>query len=142
MTQKEFEKKWISLIEHELLKKFPDEFIGLSETEMLMLPQTTLMFGSEFFGSYELVDSKGNALFNVDSYYKAKYILYANRLKPETVLKPIKDEKLVSSVKEYERLLDSILKGMERDFKQEFPDSQHFVAVSNHIFNALNLHRY
>ena len=142
MTQKEFEKKWISLIEHELLKKFPDEFIGLSETESVVMPKISLVFGSEFFGNYELVDSKGNVHFNLDSYYKAKFILYSNRLKPESILQPLKEEKLISAVKEYERLLDSILKRMERDFKQEFPDSHNFPTVSNHVFNTLNLHRY
>lgn len=142
MTQKEFEKKWIGLIENEFLKKFPDEFIELSETESIELPETGLIIGSEFFGSYEIVDSKGNVHFNVDNYYKAKYILYANRLKPENVLQPNDEEKLISAVKEYERLLDSILKQMGRDFKQSFPESQHFVSVSNHVFNALNLKRY
>jgi hypothetical protein len=142
VTQKEFEKKWISLIEHEFLKKFPDEFIGLSETESVDLPNITLMFGSEFFGNYELVDSNGNVHFNVDNYYKAKFILYANRLKPGTILMPLKQDKLISAVKEYERLLDSILKRMERDFKQDFPVSHNFPSVSNHVFNTLNLYRY
>lgn len=142
MTQKEFEKKWIGLIENEFLKKFPDEFIGLSETETITLPNTGLIIGSEFFGNYEIVDAKGNVHFNVDNYYKAKYILYSNRLKPEKVLQPLDEERLMSSVKEYERLLDSILKQMERDFKQTFPESHHFTNVSNHVFNALNLKRY
>lgn len=106
------------------------------------MPNTGLIIGSEFFGNYEIVDSKGNIHFNVDNYYKAKYILYSNRLKPEKVMQPLDDEKLVSAVKEYERLLDSILKQMERDFKQIFPESKNFPAVSNFVFNALNLKRY
>ena len=142
MTQKDFEKKWINSIENDFLKKFPDEFIGLAETESVSMPCTGLIIGSEFFGNYEIVDSKGNVHFNVDNYYKAKYILYSNRHKPESILQPLDEEKLVSAVKEYERLLDTILKQMERDFKTEFPDSQHFISVSNHVFNALNLKRY
>ncbi|MBN1301619.1 MAG: hypothetical protein JW995_10430 [Melioribacteraceae bacterium] len=142
MTQKEFEKKWMSLIENELIKKFPDEFIGLANTTEIIMPPVALVMGSEFFGSYEIVDSSGKLYFNTDSYYKAKYILYSTRGKPEKILQPNDENKIVSSVKEYERLLDSILKEIERDYKKVFPGEHNFVKVSNRIFSALNLHRY
>ncbi len=141
MTQKEFEKKWIALIRNGLIKKFPDEFIELSNTEMINMPEATLLIGSEFFGSFEIVDTSGKVHFKTDSYYKAKYLVYANRNKPETILQPLNEGKLVSAVKEYERLLDSFLKEMSKDFKKEFPESLQFAKVSNHIFNTLQLQR-
>lgn len=141
MTHKDFEHKWISLIQDELLKKFPDEFIELSNTETIIMPETTLLIGSEFFGSYEIVDTSGKAHFKVDNYYKAKYLVYANKNKPSTILQPVNEDKLVSAVKEYERLLDSFLKEMHRDYKQKFQDSLQFPKTSNHIFNALHLQR-
>jgi hypothetical protein len=142
LTQKEFESKWIALIEKEMIKKFPDEFIDLSDCEIVIMPGTFLMIGSEFFGNYEIVDTSGQAHFNFDNYFKVKYILYSNRNKPAQILRPLKEEKIVSAVKEYERLMDSIVRDIGKDYKKVFQDSQQFPKVSNHIFTALNLQRY
>jgi hypothetical protein len=49
VTHKDFEQKWVSLIQNELLKKFPDEFIELSNTETIKMPEVTLLIGSEVF---------------------------------------------------------------------------------------------
>jgi hypothetical protein len=141
VTHKDFEQKWVSLIQNELLKKFPDEFIELSNTETIKMPEVTLLIGSEFFGNYELVDTSGKLYFKVDNYHKAKYLLYSNRNKPETILLPLNEEKLVSAVKEYERLLDSFLKQMNKEFRELFPESTQFPKTSNSIFNTLNLQR-
>jgi len=139
---REFEKKWIRKIEKELLKKFPEEFIVISDTKIIELPQKALLIGSEFFGNYEVVDSEGNCVFSFDNIYKAKYVLYANRFKPKLIHIPNDEKKIVSAVKEYERLLDSILREIERDFKTEFPESKFFMRTSANIFLALNLQRY
>lgn len=142
MNTKEFEKKWAGIIEKELLKKFPDEFIAVHDSYLLEMPRKTLTIGSEFFGNYEIVDPEGNVHFKIDNYFKVKYILYSNRTKPAVILMPNNEAKLKSAVKEYERLLDSIIKEMERNFKQEFPEDKNFSRASNHIFSKLNLHRY
>lgn len=139
---KEFEKKWIHKIEKELLKKFPDEFISITDTSVIKMPQKALSIGTEFFGNYEIVDSDGNTIFSVDNYYKAKYILYSNRLKPKEILMPNDLSKIISAVKEYERLLDSFLREIERSYKLEFPESKFFERTSSNIFSALNLQRY
>lgn len=139
---KEFEKKWIHKIEKELLKKFPDEFISISDTTTIQMPQKALSIGSEFFGNYEIIDSAGNTIFTFDNYFKVKYILYANRLKPKEILIPNDLAKITSAVKEYERLLDSFLREIERSYKIEFPESKFFEKISANIFSALNLQRY
>ncbi|MFC2084779.1 hypothetical protein ACFLS9_06960 [Bacteroidota bacterium] len=142
MTYRNFEKKWIKKIEKELLKKFPDEFIRISDSTKISLPETTLILGNEFFGNYEIMDSNGNSYFKSQDIYDIKYILYANRNTPKSILKPKDHDKLISAVKEYERLLDSILKEMEREFKTVFPGSKIFSRTSGRIFSNLNLHRY
>lgn len=139
---KEFEAKWIKKINRELLKKFPEEFIQLSDTEKLQMPEKALSFGSEFFGNYEIIDADGKTVFTIDNFYKAKYILYSNRTKPSFIHIPKDEKKIFSAVKEYERLLDSILREIERSFKVEFPEQKFSPRITSNIFSALNLQRY
>jgi hypothetical protein len=98
--------------------------------------------GSELFGSHEVVDSEGVAHFTVPNYLEAKYIIYSNRTKPSGISVPDNEDELNEAVKEYESFLDMLLKRIESDFKNEFPDSKESVAVTNRIFANLNLHRY
>lgn len=142
MTTREFEKVWKARIEKELLKKFPDEFIGLSDTKTIEMPKKSLTLGTEFFGSCEIVDADGNVHFKSDDYHFIKYILYSNRTKPAAILVPNNNAKMKSAVKEYERLLDSILREMEQEYRRAFPEDKNFTRHSNHIFSALNLQRY
>lgn len=142
MTTREFEKAWVIRIEKELLKKFPDEFIGLSDTTTQEMPKKILTVGSEFFGNYEIVDSDGAVHFKTDNYHKVKYLLYSNRTKPAAILIPNSEQKIKSAVREYERLLDSILHEIERDYRRVFPNEKNFPRVSNRIFSSLNLQRY
>jgi len=139
---KDFEIKWIKKIEKELLKKFPDEFIQLNDTEIFQMPQKAMSFGLEFFGNYELIDSDGKTIFSIDNYYKAKFILYANRQKPASTHIPNDLNKIISAVKEYERLIDSILREIERSYKVEFPEGKMTHRVTANIFSSLNLQRY
>lgn len=139
---KEFESYWIKKISRELLKKFPEEFIQLTDTETLIMPEKALSIGSEFFGNYEIIDSDGKTIFTVDNYYKAKFILYSNRLKPASIIIPHDEKKISSAVKEYERLLDSLLREIERSFKIQFPEQKYSPRISANIFSALNLQRY
>ncbi len=140
MNERDFVSKWIKKIESNF-QKFPNDFVGDIETENYDLPGKPITLGSELFGQYEIVDLDGNPVLQTDDYNFIKYILYANRLKPRNIPKPISTTEIARVVKEYESQLDSIVKEIKRELKNLLPTSD-FLRVSNQIFNALNLQRY
>ncbi|MFC2133556.1 hypothetical protein ACFLTH_02965 [Bacteroidota bacterium] len=141
MKEKEFINNWKTKIGDEMLKSFPDDFIGKVKSETIDLPGKSLTL-SELFNSYEILDADGNNYFTTDDYVKVKYILYGTRFRPKKLAIPKGDSDLKKAVKEYEKLLDSILREMEKDYKKIFPDAEKFMKVSNQVFNSLNLQRY
>ncbi len=140
MNERDFVSKWIKKIESNF-QKFPNDFVGDIETENYDLPGKPITLGSELFGQYEIVDLDGNPVLQTDDYNFIKYILYANRLKPRSIPKPISATEIARVVKEYEAQLDSIVKEIKSELKNLLPTSD-FLRVSNQIFNALNLQRY
>ena len=142
MTTREFEKLWEDRILNDYLKNFPDDYINIEGCTELVMPGKTLTMGSELFGTHEVVDSEGTTHFAVENYLEAKYIIYSNRKLPSTILVPRNEEEINEAVKEYENFLDTVLKRIESDFKNEFPESKDSVAVTNRIFSNLNLQRY
>ena len=142
MTRKEFEKKWFLKIENELLKDFPDDFIVKEDCEFFVMAGKTLIIGPELFWNYEILDVNGNKHYQTDSLSKAKYILYANRLKPDKILIPRNENQIINAVRSYEKHLDNILKDMQQDFYNTFNDPNKFLSTSKSIFNSLILRRY
>ena len=140
MTEVDFVSKWIEKIKSNS-KNFPNDFVNDIDTENYNMPEKPITLGSELFGQYEIVDLDGNLILQTDDYSFIKYILYSNRLKPASVLKPTEAEEIKRVVKEYETQLDSIVKEMKYELTKLLPTSD-FLRVSNQIFNALNLQRY
>ena len=142
MTLKDFEKKWFTNIKAGLLMNFPSDFIVEKECEEIKMPGRSLIIGPELFGSYELLDIDGQSRFQTDSLHRAKYILYANRLKPDKILIPKSHDLIQKSVRSYEKHLDNILKEMQVDYNATFKDPDRFLSVSKNVFNSLMLRRY
>ncbi len=142
MTEKDFISFWKEKLSKDNFKKFPDDFVENFQTEILNLPGTTLTLGGEIFGSYEILDTRGNSIFLADDLSKAKFILYGNKNKPVQIKIPIMQNEISDAVKNYEKYLDSILKEIEADYKKKFPAEKNYAAVSSEIFNLLNLKRY
>lgn len=142
MTLKDFEKKWFINIKDGLLMNFPADFIDEKECDEIKMPGRSLIIGPELFGSYELLDIDGQSHFQTDSLHRAKYILYANRLKPVKILIPKSNDSIQKSVRSYEKHLDSILKEMQVDYNAIFKDPDKFLSVSKNVFNSLMLRRF
>ncbi len=140
MNEKGFINKWIEKIESSF-QKFPDDFINNIETESYEMPGKPIALGSELFGQFELVDLDGNPVLQTEDYNFIKYVLYSNRLKPLSILKPQSESEINKVVKEYEIQLDSIVKEIKSELAKLLPTSD-FLRVSNQIFSALNLQRY
>ena len=141
MNEQRFIKKWEEKIENDLLIKFPDDYIKEIKTENFKLPGRSFSITSELFGQYELMDIDENRVIQTEDYYLVKFLLYANRTKPNSVSIPIEREEVKAKVKEYEKLLDSIIKDVMENIKVVLPNSDQ-LKFSNQIFNLINLKRY
>ncbi len=140
--EKQFVKTWTKEFSDGLLKSFPSEFIAEVDTVVIPLPQKQLILGPELFGNFEITDIDGNLFLNADTIEKAKFILYSNRTKSASVNIPINYEDIKNAVRQYEIHLDSLLRGLEKEFKNTFHNSKNFYEISNQIFISLNLTRY
>jgi len=141
MTEKDFTAKWTELIRGEL-KNFPDDFIGNDKCQEILLPGKILFLPSPLFNCYQIIDENGETIYSTDDHFKAKYVIYANRIKPVNLKMPVSELRVYEVVRDYEKYLDSILKEIETDFKITFPASKGFKRASAQIFNSLNLVRH
>jgi len=140
MTEQEFIKLWVDKVENDL-PNFPDDYIKEYETKNFRLPGKSFSIASELFGQYEVLDVDNEIVIQTDNYPLIKYLLYSNRTKPASVLVPIADNEIQTAVKEYEKLLDSIIKKVMKEIKTVLPTSD-TLKVSNQIFNRISLTRY
>lgn len=141
MTEKEFETKWINKLKEEK-KSFPDGFVELSDYEELKIKNKILTLGSEFFGSYEIIDTDGIVLTNVPDYVVAKFYFYSSLERPDSIRIPTDESLMIEAVKKYESYLDTLLKEIGSEFRKQFPESKNQNSISNQIFNIANLKRY
>lgn len=142
MSEKDFINKWTKLLSSEGIKKFPDDFSGVKDYILIEAPKQTLMLGKEFFGAYEVLTTSGESVYQASDLNEAKYIIYSARNRSGKIQLPVSKDEIASTTKKYEAYVDSVLSGIETDFKREFPDSKNFPLVSNEIFKVLNLIRY
>ncbi len=141
MNEKQFIEKWVEKIENDLLIKFPDDYIKEFKTDNFKLPGRSFSITSELFGQYELMDIDENKVIQTEDYYLVKFLLYANRTKPNSVSIPIERDEVKAAVKKYEKRLDSIIKDVMENIKLVLPNSDP-LKLSNQIFNLINLKRY
>ena len=82
-----------------------------------------------------------NKVIQTEDYYLVKFLLYANRTKPNSVSKPIISDEVKTVVKKYEKLLDSIIKDVIENIKVVLPNSDP-LKLSNQIFYLIDLKRF
>ena len=140
MTLKEFIGKKVKELSSKG-KSFPDDFIIPCKMTSLTLPDETLIIGNEFFGSFEILTSKGTTYELTNSMIKAKYIVYAGKHRNETIQIPREENDIEIVVKNYEKYLDGLLKQIESDYQTKFPEGDEIQIASNEIFRKLHLYR-
>ena len=141
MTSKEFITKKIREISEKGIKKFPDDFLHPCETAEITLPTGYLSIGNEFFGSYEVLKVNGESFCHTDTLIKAKYYVYAGRMKERKIKIPVGEKDIETSVRNYEKYLDNLLKEIENDYISVNPDNKDVNSVVNEVFRLLNLIR-
>ena len=141
MREKEFGANWVAQ-NKAIIKNFPEDFLEASDVKEIKLPEDTLVLGAEIFGQYEILDSKGKSILQVNSLMEAKYILYSNRNKLKSVRMPNDIGTIKETVKKYEKYLDELLEQIKEEFEKTFPKSKQLYEITNFIFASLNLKRY
>lgn len=141
MTEKEFILKWAK-DNAPALKIFPDDFIGDCEVTKIALPGSRINLGAELFGTYEIIDGKGKTFHTAHSLTEAKYYVYSNRSKSDTLAIPVSEKDLTSIVSAYEKYLDDMIKLIMKDYAGQFPEGKNQHDAVTQIFYQLNVVRF
>jgi hypothetical protein len=141
MNEKEFIHKHAEQLSREL-RRFPDDFLGKSDYSEFELPGKTLILGEEFFGRFEILTTDGTPVLHIDDFDKANFIVYASRSKQDKIKIPLQKEIIKQVLDSYRNYLDNLVKKLELEFKESFPASKNFNAVSSAIFKKLNIVRH
>lgn len=137
-----FVENWINKTLSTGLKKFPLHFIDESQIIIIPIPVKTLVIGKEFFGAFEIITTDGEPVYQAFDYDEAKFFVYSSKERNGKAYLP-KDRSLIKTlVSTYDNYLDDLFNHIKIDYKRNFPDGKNHQAVSNEIFQKLNLIRY
>ncbi|MFQ6054690.1 MAG: hypothetical protein ACE5J3_01745, partial [Methanosarcinales archaeon] len=116
------------------IKKFPEDYIGKSEFEIIKVPKGKAEVFSDIHGFHIKI---GNKDLICKSPYKAKYIQYATRNK-KTKIKIPKDEKIIKKVVEqYSLYLDKVKNEINALLQYRIPDSKIKEKVKNELWRYI-----
>lgn len=141
MKKKEFVEYWKTKLISEGIKTFPDDFLDNVETFQKVIPDKTLIPGSELFGTFEVITIDGEIITQAKDYTEAKYYDYASQQRKSEMKLPVDRNRIPLIVKKYEQYIDKIITEVTKDFKKSFPDTKETNPVTE-ILKALNLVRY
>jgi hypothetical protein len=142
LNEKVFIENWLNNIQSSGIKDFPLHFINESQLNYFSIPIKTLVIGQEFFGAFEIITTDGESVYQASNYDEAKFIVYSSKPRNGKACIP-KDKSVIKSlVDTYNNYLDDLLNQIKKDYKKIFPDGKNMHAVSNQIFQKLNLIRY
>lgn len=142
MNEKDFIMQYVEKIITEGIKNFPDDFISTDKLQKVKLPGKALHLGEEFFGSFEILNSDGESILQVNDYNRAKYLIYSNKNLPAEILIPGDEDEIKKSVKKYELYLDNIIKDIRSTLSKTDIGTKHSSKIISEIFRILNLVRY
>ena len=142
MNEKYFVDNWISKVQTAGIKQFPHHFIDETQIDIISIPAKTLVIGHEFFGSYEIITTDGESVYHASNHAEAKFIVYSSKERNGKAYLP-KDKSIIKNlVDTYNKYLDDLLGQIKKDYRKMFPEGKNVQAVSNEIFQKLNLIRY
>lgn len=142
MNEKLFIQNWIDRIHKDGIKKFPQDFIDESLLESISIPIKTIVMGQEFFGSFEIITTKGELVYQASTIDEAKFFLYSAKERNGNAYLPKDRSKIKSTLESYNSILDDLIDQIKKDYKKNFPDGKNLLTITNEIFQKLNLIRY
>lgn len=142
MNEKLFIENWISKVQSAGIKQFPLHFIDETQLDIISIPIKTLVIGQEFFGAYEIITTDGESVYQASNYDEAKFIVYSSKARNGLTYIPKDKSQIKSLVDSYNNYIDDLLNQIKINYKKNFPEGKNVHAVSNEIFQKLNLIRY
>ncbi len=142
MNEKSFIEYWLSKVQSSGTKQFPFHFIDETQLDKISIPIKTLVLGQEFFGAYEIITTDGESVYQASNYDEAKFVVYSSKARNGLTYIPKDKSQIKSLVDSYNNYIDDLLNQIKKDYKKNFPDGKNIHAVSNEIFQKLNLIRY
>lgn len=142
MNEKLFIENWINKIQSDGIKNFPQDYINKSQLDCIKIPIKTLVMGQEFFGSYEIITTSGEQVYQASTIDEAKFFLYSSKERNGNAYLP-KDKALMKSTVElHNSFLDKLIEQIKKDYKKNFHEGKNLLSVTNEIFQKLNFIRY
>lgn len=142
MNEKLFIENWINKIQSDGIKNFPQDYINKSQLDCIKIPIKTLVMGQEFFGSYEIITTSGEQVYQASTIDEAKFFLYSSKERNGNAYLP-KDKALMKSTVElHSSFLDKLIEQIKKEYKKNFPEGKNLLSVTNEIFQKLNFIRY
>jgi hypothetical protein len=142
LNEKLFIENWISKVQSAGIKQFPLHFIDETQLDIISIPIKTLVIGQEFFGAYEIITTDGESVYQASNYDEAKFIVYSSKARNGLTYIPKDKSQIKSLVDSYNNYIDDLLNQIKINYKKNFPEGKNVHAVSNEIFQKLNLIRY
>jgi hypothetical protein len=142
LNEKLFIENWLSKVQSFGIKQFPLHFIDELQFDTISIPIKTLVIGQEFFGAYEIITTDGESVYQASNYDEAKFIVYSSKARNGLTYIPKDKSQIKPLVDSYNNYIDDLLNQIKKDYKKNFPDRKNIHAVSNEIFQKLNLIRY
>ena len=142
MNEKLFIKNWLIKVQSSGIKQFPLGFIDESQLDIISIPIKILVIGQEFFGAYEILTTEGEPVYHASYYDEAKFIVYSSKERNGKTYLPKDKSKIKTLIDSYNNYLDDLLNQIKKDYKKNSQDGKNVNAVSNEIFQKLNLIRY
>lgn len=123
------------------IKNFPQDFRNSQNFKSIDVPEKVLVFGKEFFGSFEVTSATGDFVMTFQNEFEAKYVVYASQNRKNKINIPIDPSAIRNAVEQYEKYLDKILLEIKSEYQRKINNGKNITAVSNEIFKKLNLTR-
>ena len=141
MNEKNFITGWVKN-NGDSIRVFPQDFLGELQVSEITMPGSRLNLGSELFGSFEIIDSRGNTFLNTKSPAEAKYFIYASRSKPKSIFVPQSLDSIQTVVSSYEKYLDRLIKSIINDYNKQVAEGKNQDTAVNQVFYQLDLVRF
>ncbi len=137
-TEKEFIAEWYEKLLKQV-KIFPKDFLKSASATEIVLPDTRITLGPEFFGEYQIMNSRGEVILTLSSLFKAKYYIYAAISGLPVFLLPDNDKQIEETVRAYEKYFMGLVAKISMDYKGTFPTPEKAQQTAMNILQRLRL---
>jgi hypothetical protein len=98
--------------------------------------------GDEFFGEFEVINSRRNVVHSTPSVYEAKYVVYASRERVAEVPVPLSNDIIIATVRAYEKHLDELMTLIAGRYSTAFPEGRNAAVTATECLRLIDVVRF